>query len=208
MASWHQTTIEFASVLSPEDVARLNQSLHILDYDIPELGERGITERMFRGPLLSLAELLNWCHFLTGVPCFGRQSSDTKYADEEEWAYENENSQNVCPKCSQFDLAAIAKIWGADFRGTLKTPDLERGMKRRKLFDGAVLLHPRFGEVVVRLTIRDNVVGCPELWEAWQRRGGLPDKLVCPSSFSERGLHFSLRWFASRQQPYAFKNSK
>ena len=81
-------------------------------------------------------------------------------------------------------------------------------MKRKKLFDGAVLLHPRFGEITVKLTVRNNVIGNPELWEALQCRAGVPDKLVCPSAFSERELHFSLRWFASRWQPYTFKSPK
>lgn len=117
MASWHQTTVEFASALPAQDVARLNQSLRILDYDTPEFNELGIIEQMFRSPLLELDELLNWCHVLTGVPCAGRRSSDTKYAEEEDWSYEDETSRDVRPACSEFDLVAIAKIWGGDFRG-------------------------------------------------------------------------------------------
>ena len=123
MASWHQTTVEFASALLVQDVARLNQSLRILDYDTPEFNEWGLIEKMFRSPLLELDELLNWCHVLTGVPCTGRRSSDTKYAEEEDWSYADEISRDVQPVCSEFDLAEIAKIWGGDFRGTLKTSD-------------------------------------------------------------------------------------
>ena len=60
--------------------------------------------------------------------------------------------------------------------------------RRTKLEDGAVISHARFGELTIRMTIRDNVMP-PLLWEALKPDGSLG----APSAFSERKLHFMLR---------------
>jgi len=119
MADWRTTTIEFASELPAEDVSRLNASLLILDYDTPAFGPRGLMEARWRSPMMGLREIVNWCHVLTGVPCFGRMWADSSYI-EDEWLYgsnEDATSQPEMPECGDFDLSEIRKVWGDDFRG-------------------------------------------------------------------------------------------
>lgn len=64
--------------------------------------------------------------------------------------------------------------------------------KRRKMFDGAEIEHEYLGRLKIRMIHRDNVIP-PDLWDARKEDG----KLAAPSAFSERGLHFILRFWGS-----------
>jgi hypothetical protein len=53
--------------------------------------------------------------------------------------------------------------------------------RRTKLEDGAVINHARFGELTIRMTIRDNVMP-PLLWEASVALGGLEARWIIGSA--------------------------
>ena len=72
--------------------------------------------------------------------------------------------------------------------------------RRTKLFDGAIVEHGTFGRLTITAVTRKGVIP-PELWEAIGEDG----KRRAPSYNSERGLHFSLRWYC-KWRPYKILN--
>lgn len=115
------TTITFSAEIPADDLDKLNRSLLVLDYDTPTFNSRGLSEYPWRSPLLSLAQVLNWCHVLTGVGCYGRQRGPwIDGADEsmDELGFADDAvSEPVIPECNEFDMAAIRSICGGTFRG-------------------------------------------------------------------------------------------
>ncbi|MFA5049250.1 MAG: hypothetical protein WC516_09565 [Patescibacteria group bacterium] len=71
-------------------------------------------------------------------------------------------------------------------------------MKRKKLFDNALIEHPRFGKCSIHIMHKENNY---DLWECLDENV----KLVVPSFYSERELHFNLKWLSWTKPPYIIK---
>lgn len=69
--------------------------------------------------------------------------------------------------------------------------------KRQKLYNGAKIIHPTKGLLTIRVTDRGDRYLNPVIWEAIGQDG----KPAAPMAFSERELHFMLKWWAKYHFP-------
>ena len=73
-------------------------------------------------------------------------------------------------------------------------------VKRRKLFDGAIIIHSDFGYLKIMVSHRENVLHTPDLWEAFitkDSHNGLrkANTLAVPSAYTEIKLHKFLKYY-------------
>lgn len=71
---------------------------------------------------------------------------------------------------------------------------------RQKLNNGCVVNHPYFGRLTIKVDFRDNVIGHPELWNAYDERG----KQAVPSCYSEIEMNRILKRY-SVNRSYTFE---
>lgn len=66
---------------------------------------------------------------------------------------------------------------------------------RQKLKNNDVVNHPRFGEIIIKMQHRETYIPS-DIWFAEQN-----NKPITPTFYTERKLHFYLRWY-SYTKPY------
>lgn len=118
-----------------------------------------------------------------------------------QWAYE-ETARHDIDGLAFFDYIVEPTVVDYNLADFMRQNMAEAVGRRMKLFDGAVIQHPHFGKLVIRVTHRDNVIGHPELWQALGQDG----KAACPDAYTEQGLHKTLKWYWRYKPYYSFVN--